>query len=247
MRKIAFLAGSAVTGKLSETMTKRQDILRSIASPGTQIDMFGIGTDKDQRKGIGAIESAYDGALSVPTELECALAAEKAGYQAVIISCGDDPGLVPLREILKIPVIPPTATAMHICSMLGNRFSLLTTGFAPVTRMEIHERNGLFKWVSIHPIGLSVPDVRAEPKKAYAAMVREGKKAIEEFGADALTFQCMSMAFMMVDDKLSKDLGATVVNPVKTSVKVAELLIDLGLTHSKLAYPYPPSLQCSKA
>jgi len=243
-RKIAFLAAGAIPGKLSEVLAKRQDILRSIASPGTQIDIFGIG--KHPEKSIGAIESVYDAAMAMPLELECGLAAEKAGYQAVIISCGDDPGVVPLREILKIPVIPPTATAMHICSMLGNRFSLLTTGNFHTRRTELHERissyDGLLKFVSVHPIGLSVLEVRAKPKEAYEAMVKEGKRAVEEYGADSLTFGCMSMAFLMVDDKLSKDIGIPVVNPVKTAVKMAELLIDLGLTHSKLAYPYPPSI-----
>jgi hypothetical protein len=33
------------------------------------------------------------------------------------------------------------------------------------------------------------------------------------------------------------------VNPVKTAVKAAEMFIDLKLTHSKIAYPVPPSLR----
>ena len=51
------------------------------------------------------------------------------------------------------------------------------------------------------------------------------------------------MGFLMVDDKLSLEIGVPAVNPVKTAVKVAETFIDLGLTHSKVAYPNPPSLQ----
>jgi len=127
--------------------------------------------------------------------------------------------------------------------MLGRRFSILTTGRSPPRRTEIHERDGLLKLVSVHPIGLSVPEVREKPMEAFDAMVREGTRAVEEHGANSVTYGCMSMGFLMVDDKLSLEIGVPAVNPVKTAVKVAETFIDLGLTHSKVAYPNPPSLQ----
>ena len=53
----------------------------------------------------------------------------------------------------------------------------------------------------------------------------------------------MSMGFLMVDEKLTEEIGVPAVNPVKVAVKTAETLIDLGLTHSKRAYPVPPSLR----
>ncbi|MCW3991653.1 MAG: aspartate/glutamate racemase family protein, partial [Candidatus Bathyarchaeota archaeon] len=159
------------------------------------------------------------------------------------IPCGGDPGVAPLREVLKIPVIPPGSAARHVCSLLGRRFSILTTGRGPSRRTEIHERDGLMKLVSVHPIGLSVPEVRERREEAFEAMVREGRRAVEEHGADSVTYGCMSMGFLMVDDELTGEIGVPAVNPVKTSVKLAEMFVDLGLTHSKLIYPVPPSLR----
>ena len=245
MRKIAFLMASASTGKLTEELARREKILRSIASPNTQIDIFGL--EKNPKKSrLGTIQSEYDAAVSTPEDIKCAIAAEKAGYQAVIIPCGGDPGVAPLREVLKIPVIPPGMTANHVCSMLGQRFSILTTGRGSPRKTEIHERDGLLKLVSVHHIGLSVPEVREKPKEAYEAMVREGKRAVDEYGASSVTYGCMSMGFLMIDDKLTEEIGVPAINPVKAAVKVAEMLIDLGVTHSKLAYPFPPSLQEQK-
>lgn len=242
VRKIAFLMVSAATGKLTGELARREKILRSIASPETQIDIFGLEEDLEKSH-LGTIQSSYEAAISVPEELECAVAAEKAGYQAVIIPCGGDPGVAPLREVLKIPVIPPGTTAKHVCSMLGRRFSILTTGRGPPKRVEIHERGGLLKLVSVHPIGLSVPEVRVKTEEAYKAMVREGKRAVEEYRANSVTFGCMSMGFLMVDDRLTRDIGIPAINPVKMAVKVEEIFIDLGIAHSKLAYPVPPSLR----
>jgi allantoin racemase len=242
MMKIAFLMASASTGRLSGELARREKILRSIASPDTQIDIFGLEEDPGESH-LGTIQSAYEASLSTTEDLECAMAAEKAGYQAVIIPCGGDPGVAPLREIVSIPVIPPGSTAKHLCSLMGPRFSVMTTGMGAPYRTEIQERDGLLKLVSVHPVGLTVPEVRAKPEEAFEAMAREGKRAVEEYGACSVTYGCMSMGFLMVDDRLTEEIGVPAVNPVKAAVKMAETLIDLGITHSKKAYPIPPSLK----
>lgn len=242
MKKIAFLMASACTGNLSGELARREKILKSLAGPGTQIDIFGL--EKDPAKShLGTIQCTYDAALDTPEDLKSAMAAEKAGYQAVIIPCGGDPGVAPLREVLHIPVIPPGSAARHVCSMLAPRFSILRSGRGNPTRTEIHERDGLLKLVSIQPINLTVPELRAKPKEAYRAMVREGKRAVKEYGAGAVTYSCMSMGFLMVDEKLTEAIGVPAVNPVKVAVKMAEMLLDLGITHSKGAYPIPPGLK----
>jgi allantoin racemase len=242
MRKIAFLMASASTGGLSGELARREKILRSIASQETQLDIFGLEEDPGKSH-LGTIQSAYEASISTVEDLECAMAAEKAGYQAVIIPCGGDPGVAPLREVLSVPVIPPGSTAKHLCSLLGPRFSVLTTGKGAPHRTEIHEREGLLKLVSIHPVGLTVPEVRAKPEEAFEAMVREGRRAVDEYGACSVTYGCMSMGFLMVDDRLTEEIGVPAINPVKAAVKLAEALIDLGITHSKRAYPVPPSLE----
>jgi allantoin racemase len=242
MGKIAFLMEGASTGNLSGELARREGVLREIASPGTEIDIFGLETNPEKSH-LGTVQSGYDAALSTIGDLKCAIAAEEADYQAVIIPCGGDPGIAPLREVLTIPVVPPGSAAKHFCSLIGPRFSIITVGNGPVKRPEIHERDGLMKLVSIHPTGLSVPEVRAKPREAYEAMVREGRRAVEEHGAASVTFGCMSMGFLMVDEKLTEEIEVPAVNPVKAAVKMAETLIDLGLTHSKKAYPVPPSLR----
>jgi allantoin racemase len=245
MRKIAFLMASASTGRLSGELARREKILRSIALPNTEIDIFGM-EENPEKSHLGTIQSSYEASLSTSEDLRCAMAAEEVGYEAVIIPCGGDPGVAPLREVLKIPVIPPGSTAKHLCSLLGPRFSVITTGKSAPRRTEVHERDGLLKFVSIHPIGLTVPEVRMKPEEAFEAMVREGKKAVERFGAASVTYGCMSMGFLMVDDRLTDEIGVPAINPVKAAVKTAENLIDLCITHSKQVYPVPPSLSKSK-
>jgi len=242
MKKIAFLMASACGGQLTGELARREQVLKSLAGPQTQIEIFGLEKDP-ARSCLGTIQCTYDAALATPEDLKCAMEAEKAGYQAVILPCGGDPGVAPLREVLRIPLVPPGSAARHLCSLLAPRFSILKSGRGNPTRTEIHERDGLLKLVSIQPINLTVPEIRAKPEEAFRAMVREGKRAVQEYGAGAVTYSCMSMGFLMVDEKLTEAIGVPAINPVKVAVKTAEMMIDLGITHSKQAYPLPPGLQ----
>lgn len=83
--------------------------------------------------------------------------------------------------------------------------------------------------------------------------IEQGKKAIEEDGADVLVLGCALM--MEVAEKLQESLGVPVVDPTLAALKVTEMLISMKLKHSHLSYPftnvqadkctilYPPSLK----
>jgi allantoin racemase len=103
--------------------------------------------------------------------------------------------------------------------------------------------NGLQKWVSTRDIGLTVIEVREKPEATYNNCLEQGRLAILEDAADVITYSCMSIAFLDIDDKLSSELKVPVINPVKTAVRMAELCIDFGYKHSKISYPYPKSLK----
>jgi len=254
MRKIAFLAGGH--GPLSPELKRRHQILMSAATPGTQIDMYGGKGSMENRDGeyklpvkerLGSIESTYDEFLAVPRIAKITIEAEQEGYNAVITSCGNDPGLEALREAVKIPVIGPGSAGMHVCSLISHRFCRLVThrpGRQKLGRYSFENYNGLLKWVSCRSIGMTVPEVRDKPEKVYESCVRQGKLAIEEDGADAITWSCSSMSFTEgLDKRLMEALEVPVVNPIKAAVRMAELCIDFGLIHSKLTYPTPNSLR----
>ena len=67
-------------------------------------------------------------------------------------------------------------------------------------------------------------------------LLDQGRKAIEEDGADVLVSGC---AFMMgVAERLQKELGIPVVDSTLAAVRVTEMLISMNLTNSTLAYPF---------
>lgn len=252
MRKIAFLAGGK--GPLSPELVRRNKILQSAATAGTKVDMYGGKGSMETRSGeykapkgsMMSVESLYDEYLTVPQYLQTAIEAEKEGYDAIITSCGSDPGLDAVREAVSIPVIGPGAASMHVCSLIGHRFTRLAThriGRQRLSMLPFETHNGLQKWVSIRDIGLTVPEVREKPEDTFEACVKHGRLAIEEDAVDVITYSCMSISFLEIDERLSQALGVPIVNPAKSAVRMAELCIDFGYKHSKISYPFPKSIK----
>jgi allantoin racemase len=167
--------------------------------------------------------------------------AEEEGFDAIILSCGGDPGLFAMFEAVNIPIIGPGTTARHICSMISHKFTLLTTGKPKEVNMLLEHENphGLERWVSTRKIGMSVTEVREHSEKCFQNTLREARDAMKHEGSDAFTYGCMSMAFLEMEDRLIEELGVPFINPAKISVRMAEMYIDLGIKHNKISFSRP--------
>jgi allantoin racemase len=254
MRKIAFLSGGF--GPLSPVLEKRHQFLIAAATEGTVIDMYGGLGSMESREGEYSppkdekrhtIESIYDEYMSVPETLRILIEAEQEGYDSVITSCGNDPGYDALLEAVKIPVIGPGSASMHICSFIGHRFTRLVThrpGRQKLVRFAHENPNGLMKWVSSRSIRMTVGEARDYPEKAFESCLAQGRLAIEDDVADALTWSCSSLSFIEgLDTRLMEELGIPVVNPIKAAVRFAEYCVDFGIAQSKITYPLPKHMR----
>lgn len=230
-----------VPGKMAQTdlgskeLERRKNILQSYAQDDTVVGIT------DLEYGPMSIESAYEEYLSVPETIKKAIQAEKDGFEGVILGCFGDPGLEALREMVRIPVVGPGETAMHIAAMLGNSFSIVTVLESVIPSLERLARvAGLdHKLASVRAVDIPVLELRENFESTTSRMMEESQKAIKEDKAAAIVLGCMSMAFMEVSDKMQESLGVPVVNPALTALKVLEGLVIAGLSHSKKAYPFP--------
>jgi allantoin racemase len=73
---------------------------------------------------FGAVESMFANYFSLQ-----AVRAQREGFDAFVIGTAQDPGLIEARAWAQVPVLGFGETAMHIASMLGQRFSFV--GFIP--------------------------------------------------------------------------------------------------------------------
>lgn len=200
----------------------------------------------DTDEGPESIESSIEGDLSVRGVLR-KLIEEKGSYDAVIIGCGDDPGLFSVRELMDVPVIGPMETSIAYSSMLGEKFGYITISeeSLPETRMIFRKYGVESKCASIRSMNVTVDEMinnKISEKEFLDTFVREVKSAVN-CGASTILLGCMSMAYMLIDEKVKDIIDIPVINPAKVSVCTAEIMISLGLKHSIYTYPKPNLLK----
>ena len=151
--------------------------------------------------------SAMDYALAGPDSVKKTREAEKAGYEAIILSCHGEPNLHPLRESVRIPVLGCTQVAMHLCSLLARRFSILIPRevYTRWSKEDALTKYGFMsKVASIRQVGYKVPKEevgalskrRPRPEEIMGPFLGEAIKAVQEDGATAITFGCGVMGGM---------------------------------------------------
>ena len=222
----------------ADEVVRRREFLRRRAALGVEVEVRSLGD------GPASIESAWEASLVVPALCEAVVRAQAEGLGAVIVGCFSDPGLDALRELTSVPVVGPGASALHLAAQLATRFTIISPlEGAPGRTHERLRALGLDgKLASVRGVNMPVLDVARARDVVLDRLEEVGRAALRDDGADALVLGCMSMGFLDVTDDLQKRLDVPVVNPVTASLKTAEAMLAMGVSHSKLAYPMPRKL-----
>jgi allantoin racemase len=187
-------------------------------------------------------------------------ACESGQYNALILLGGGEPGFIESSEIARRYNIPVTACAfsqMHVASMLGNKFSVI----------DLSESHNMFYYnlvvqhhftqrcASIRNINYPLPRpghednfilkerdkaLRGEPSDAVECAVNEAIAAIQEDGAEVITFGCSATYWLkpFVQKRLS-DMGweVPVLEGYSCAIELAKTMVDLGVCASGLLLP----------
>jgi allantoin racemase len=95
--------------------------LDRVKDPGTEIEIHGI----TQRGGIGD-QYLYLNFIETQEVLENVATATRQGFDAFLIGNIADPGLYPAREIASMPVLGLCENSIHLASMMGESFAMVT-------------------------------------------------------------------------------------------------------------------------
>jgi allantoin racemase len=212
---------------------------RAVARAGTEIVAV------HPAMGPASIESHYDEALAVPGLLQEIAAGERAGADGHVIACFGDPGLKAARELARGPVIGIAEAAMHLASMVGSRFSVVTTlGRTVGQAWHLAEAYGMQRvCANVRACELPVLDLELPGSAARDRILDECRRALDEDGADTLVLGCAGMADLC--SHIAQVLGVPVIDGVAAATSLVESLVGLGLATSKrgeLARPLPKAM-----
>jgi len=194
-----------------------------------------------------SIESSIEESVSVPYMLQ-KIVKVQGTYDTVVIGCAGDTGIRPVREISSIPVVGPLESSIYFSLMLSDNFSIVTILDSMVPMAETYLRGlGIVdKCKSIRTVGIPVLELANDEGKLLDALVA-ARKQCKEDGARSIILGCMSMAFLLLDEKIEEDPDIPIINPAKVAIKAAELRASLGIRQSRISYPLPNIEKLKKA
>lgn len=212
---------------------------RSVVRAGTQV------TSVSPAMGPASIESHYDEALAVPGLLQEIAKGEQSGVDGYVIACFGDPGLKAARELARGPVVGIAEAAMHMASMVGSHFSVVTTlGRTMGQAWHLAEIYGMQRFcANVRACELPVLELEVPGSNARERITDECRRALAEDGCDSIVLGCAGMADLC--KQLQQTLGVPVIDGVAAATTMVESLVQLGLSTSKqgeLARPLPKAM-----
>jgi allantoin racemase len=208
---------------------------RSAASAGTEI--IGLTPDFGAESCEGNVES-YLAALGVMD----AVMKYPGQYDAVIQAGYGEHGREGLQEMLDVPVVDITEAGAALALFLGHRFSIVTTLDRTVPLIEDRLLlAGLDSHcVSVRASGMAVLDLERDPDAAVTAIADQAAEAVEKDRAEVIVLGCGGMADL--GETIRDRCSVPVVDGVAAAVRLAESLVGLGLSTSKVR-TYAPARQ----
>jgi allantoin racemase len=205
---------------------------------------------------VQMVEGDYEADLAGVVGTRMALEAQKEGFNAISIYCYNEPGANATKEVCDIPVVTSPGSSMAIASVLGNKFSIIISlgggkgkqagGMGRTAIMDVVKHYGFEqKLASIRAIDLPPPafneDIISDENidQLRKAVLAEAIAAVNEDGADVI----ISYGGSKVNEYVQKMLpDVPIVDSHGCTAIMAEVLVRLGLRHSKKAYPRPRKL-----
>jgi allantoin racemase len=218
-----------------EELERRRRILQSYASDGVTIQVTTV------KEGPTSVESFYDAAFAGPPMLRAVTDIEAEGCKAIIIGGYFDPFIEAAREVALIPIVGPGETSILFASTVCRKFSIVTMlpRAIPILQKQVKALGFESKIASLRAIQIPVLEVNRNAEKTKEALLEEYRRARDEDGAEAVIPGNMSLSFLQAHGELENRLGIPVLDPASLAVKMAETMVGLSLSHSKVAYPKP--------
>ena len=173
------------------------------------------------------IETYEDELKAAPGMIQ--LVKENEEYDAFIIACHDDPNLDAIKEITKKLVVGIGEASMKIASMLGHRFSVVST-----SKHSIPLKEELVRKYHLQDVLASVraPGEEMSEYSEKEKYLQVAKLAIQENMAEVIVLGCAGMTGL--DKYLEEKLGVPVLDGVICALIIAVGLVKYGVSTSKI-------------
>jgi Asp/Glu/hydantoin racemase len=151
--------------------------------------------------------NALDVKRAIPLVVEHAIRAESNGYDAMLVACMMDPGVLEASRAVRMPVIGLGQATRQIAQLLGKRPE------------------------GIYPACIHVTELSDDSVDTYEKLVVAGKRKIRTRGSDVLIPECAYLGRLA--PRLQADLGVPVLPNEDIGLKTPEMIAVFGLAREQ--------------
>ncbi|NQV80590.1 MAG: aspartate/glutamate racemase family protein [Alphaproteobacteria bacterium] len=192
----------------------------------------------------------YERGLSVIANLDAAIEAQKAGFDAIFINTVGDYGIDEMKSALTIPIVGAGEATMAVAATVGRKFSVVKI-WPPrmnfITEERLRNSGAAARCVSVRNVlgddevvstsgaVATMGTMQAGDQEIIERTLEQVRLAVTEDGADTIVLGCTCMA--SIAPTIAARSSVTVLEPMRTGYTVVEMLLRLGIIQSRVAYP----------
>lgn len=165
--------------------------------------------------------------------------AEREGYDAVVPLGMLDLGVDGGRSAVDIPVIAPLQATLHVAAQVGDRLGIVCYHPSAIPRHRAQcQAYGMENWIAgRRASGYYVQHIADNKDKMIESFLHAARDLIEKDGAEVIIPQGITQCpVQMRPEWLTDQLGVPVVEGIGAPIRLAALLVTLGLKHSRIRW-----------
>lgn len=223
-----------VNPNISESVTAliEKEALR-VALPGTSI------TTVTAPFGVAYIETPAEAAVAAYATLDL-LAQHQSGHDAAIIAAFGDPGIMEAKEILPIPVVGLTESALASAFLLGGRFSIvgISTRLGAWYVKTVQDMGMSARFIGYRGLGETFSSIATVQHEAEQTLVQMCLDCVDE-GADSIIMAGAPLAGLA--RQVARLVPVPLIDGVGSAVRMAEVMARSGYAVRQTgAFSVPP-------
>ena len=150
------------------------------------------------------------------------------------------------RGAVHIPVVGAGSALYHVAYQLADRFGAIVRGtlLIPELLRRLTLMGCAARLTSMRTLDISYQEFTVRRQEVIDTFLDIARMQINEEGAQLIVEGGMGIFSNLgvgSREQIEKELGVPVLEGAGIAVKTAEMLVNLGLTHSKAAFPAPPT------
>jgi allantoin racemase len=164
---------------------------------------------------------------------------ERDEFDAIIIGCFLDPGLLAIRQGTHIPILGPGETSLCVAAMVGHKIGVIVPEkhFLGPTENMIRNYQFTDRVVAVRSVADFIPEtIHTKPMESVSKMAETCLQIIQDNDADVVVFGCIGFSWManQVRELVSKaGFKTPIIEPGLTAYNAAKMLIELGLNQDR--------------